>query len=142
MWDDRPGPSRISAGILLRMPKLLFITAPTPEVLFKSGKLEGKVRFPGSDAAVEELTGKGWEIETIGPDWPGPLRKAEEWKPDAILVATFKRIPIASDAASMIDRMQDAPVYTVGVTQKDEGFRSMAPEVNVLKNIGELPDPS
>ena len=44
----------------------------------------------------------------------------------------FKRVPIARDAASMIDRMQEAPVYTVGVTQKDEAFRSMAPEVNVL----------
>jgi hypothetical protein len=124
------------------MPKLLFITAPTPEVLYKSGKLEGKVRFPGVDKAVEELTAKGWEIEIIGPVWPGPLRKAEEWEPDAVLVATFKRVPIARDAASMMARMYSAPVYTLGVTQKDEAFRTMAPDANVLKNLREFPDPS
>ena len=125
------------------MAKLLFITAPTPEVLYKSGKLEGKVRFPGTDKAVEELTAKGWDIEVVSPDWPGPLRKAQEWEPDAILVSTFKRVPIARDAASMIDRMvEGTPVFTVGVTQKDEAFVSMAPNVNVLKRIDELPDPS
>jgi hypothetical protein len=33
----------------------------------------------------------------------------------------------------------DTPVFTVGVLQKDEAFRTMAPTVGVLRNIGELP---
>ena len=42
----------------------------------------------------------------------------------------------------MLSRMQEQPVYTVGVLQKDEAFRTMAPDVAVLRNIGELPVPS
>ena len=34
------------------MPKLLLVTVPTDEVLNK----EGKVRFPGTEAAVQQLT--------------------------------------------------------------------------------------
>ena len=37
------------------MPKLLFVSVPTDEVLNK----EGKVRYPGTDAAVEKLSGRG-----------------------------------------------------------------------------------
>jgi hypothetical protein len=62
------------------MPKLLFVTVPTDEVLNE----EGKARFPGTEAAVEKLTEGGWE---------------------------------------------------------DEAFRTMAPSVGVLRNIGELPAP-
>ena len=51
------------------MAKLLFVTVPTDEVLNK----EGKVRFPGTDAAVESLTQAGWEVEVLRPDWPKPL---------------------------------------------------------------------
>ena len=61
---------------------------------------------------------------------------------DALLVATFKAVPRSRDAASMLSRMQEQPVYTVGVLQKDEAFRTMAPDVGVLRNIGELPVPS
>jgi len=35
--------------------------------------------------------------------------------------------------------MADVPVFTVGVLQKDEAFRTMAPTVGVLRNVGELP---
>lgn len=41
----------------------------------------------------------------------------------------------------MLARMSEVPVYTVGVLQKDDAFRTMAPTVGVLKNIGELPLP-
>ena len=41
----------------------------------------------------------------------------------------------------MLSRMQETPVYTVGVLQKDDAFRTMAPTVNVLKGISELPFP-
>ena len=120
------------------MPKLLFITAPTEVVLNK----EGAVRFPGSDAAVQELTAAGWDVTVCSPDWPEPLERAKEIKPDAALVATYKRVPRSRDAASMLARMGEGiPVYTVGVLQKDEAFRTMAPTVGVLRNIGELPLP-
>jgi len=117
------------------MPKLLFLSVPTDEVLSK----EGKVRFPGTDKAVEELTAAGWEVDLIDPLWPKPLERAKETSPDAILVACYKAVPRSRDAASMLSRMQDAPVYTVGVLQKDDAFRTMAPDVGVLRNIGELP---
>ncbi len=117
------------------MPKLLFVTVPTDEVLNK----EGKVRFPGTDAAVEKLTEAGWEVEVMRPDWPKPLEEAKSGGYDAVLVSTFKSVPRSRDAASMLSRMQELPVYTVGVLQKDEAFRTMAPAVGVLRNIGELP---
>jgi hypothetical protein len=120
------------------MPTLLFVSAPTEEVLNK----EGQVRFPGSDAAVAQLTAAGWTVELSPPDWPDALNRANEVDPDAILVSTFKRVPRSRDAASMLARMQERPVYTVGVLQKDEAFRTMAPAVGVLRNIGELPLPS
>ena len=120
------------------MPKLLFVTVPTDEVLNK----EGKVRFPGTDAAVQALTEAGWEVEVLRPDWPKPLEEAKSGGYSAILVSTFKSVPRSRDAASMLSRMQDLPVYTVGVLQKDDAFRTMAPDVGVLRNIGELPDPS
>lgn len=119
------------------MPTLLFITIPTEEVLSK----EGKVRFPGTDKAVEQLTEAGWDVTTIEPTWPAALEKANELKPDAILVSTYKRTPRSRDAASMLSRMQDRPVYTVGVLQKDEAFRTMAPAVGVLTGIDKLPTP-
>ena len=120
------------------MPKLLFITFPTEVVLNK----EGAVRFPGSDAAVEELTAAGWDVTVCTPDWPEPLHVATDVKPDAALVSCYKRVPRSRDAASMLARMGDGvPVYTVGVLQKDEAFRTMAPDVTVLRNIGELPTP-
>ena len=59
------------------MPKLLFITAPTEVVLNK----EGAVRFPGSDAAVQELTAAGWDVTVCSPDWPEPLERAKEIAP-------------------------------------------------------------
>ena len=120
------------------MPKLLFVTVPTDEVLNK----EGKVRFPGSEAAVAKLIEKGWEVEVVDPLWPKPLEKAKEGGFDAILVSTYKAVPRSRDAASMLSRMQETPVSTVGVLQKDDAFRTMAPTVNVLKGIGELPLPS
>lgn len=119
------------------MPKLLFITAPTDEVLNK----EGKVRFPGTEKAIEALTEAGWEVTTCGVDWPEPLNVANELAPDAALVSTYKRVPRSRDCASMLARMSEVPVYTVGVLQKDEAFRTMAPNVGVLRNIGELPTP-
>jgi hypothetical protein len=119
------------------MPKLLFVTVPTDEVLNK----EGKVRFPGTDAAVEALSEAGWEVEVIEPTWPKPLEAAKSGDYAAILVSTFKAVPRSRDAASMLSRMQDAPVHTVGVLQKDQAFRTMAPTVSVLRNIGELPGP-
>jgi hypothetical protein len=120
------------------MPLLLLITAPTDQVLSK----DGKVRFPGSDAAVTELEGKGWTVEVIEPRWPLPLEKAKELNPDAALVACYKAVPRARDSASMLARMTEVPVYTVGVLQKDDAFRTMAPTVGVLRGLGELPAPS
>lgn len=120
------------------MPKLLFVTViPTDEVLTK----EGKVRFPGTEKAIEELTAAGWEVTTCGVDWPEPLNAANEIQPDAALVSTYKRVPRSRDCASMLARMSEIPVYTVGVLQKDDAFRTMAPTVGVLRNIGELPLP-
>jgi len=117
------------------MPNLLLVTVPTDEVLNK----EGKVRFPGTDAAVATLTEAGWNVEVIDPLWPGPLRRVEEGGVDAVLVSCFKAVPRSRDAASMLSRMAEVPVFTVGVLQKDDAFRTMAPEVGVLRNIGELP---
>lgn len=122
---------------LSTMPTLLFITVPTEEVLNK----EGKVRFPGSDKAVEQLTAAGWDVTVIEPTWPAALDTAKEMTPDAILVSTYLRTPRSRDAASMLSRMQDRPVYTVGVLQKDEAFRTMAPNVGVLTGISKLPKP-
>lgn len=120
------------------MPKLLFITAPTEVVLNK----EGAVRFPGSDAAIEKLTASGWDVTVCSPDWPEPLERAKAIKPDAALVSCYKRVPRSRDAASMLARMGDGiPVYTVGVLQRDDAFRTMAPDVGVLRNLGELPLP-
>ena len=119
------------------MPKLLFVSVPTDEVLNK----EGKVRFPGSEAAVAKLQEAGWEVDVVDPTWPKPLEAAKEGGYDALLVSTFKAVPRSRDAASMLSRMQETPVYTVGVLQKDEAFRTMAPDVGVLRNIGELPLP-
>jgi hypothetical protein len=120
------------------MPRLLFVTVPTGEVLNK----EGKVRFPGTDAAVEALTKAGWEVELCEPSWPKPLELAKAGAYDAVLVSTYKAVPRSRDAASMLARMHDVPVYTVGVLQKDDAFRTMAPTVGVLRNVGELPTPS
>ena len=119
------------------MPSLLFVTVPTEQVLNK----EGKVRFPGSERAVEKLQEAGWEVTVVEPEWPGVLTKANEVNPDAILVSTYKRTPRSRDAASMLTRMQERPVYTVGVLQSDEAFRTMAPAVSVLRGVGELPLP-
>jgi hypothetical protein len=110
------------------MPKLLFATVPTDEVLGK----EGKVRFPGSEAAIAKLTEAGWDVEVIDPTWPKPLEAAK----------SGEAAPRSRDAASMLARMQEVPVYTVGVMQKDDAFRTMAPDVGVLKGVGELPLPS
>jgi hypothetical protein len=41
----------------------------------------------------------------------------------------------------MLSRMQERPVYTVGVLQGDDAFRTMAPDVGVLRGVGELPTP-
>jgi hypothetical protein len=119
------------------MPTLLFITVPTDEVLAK----DGKVRFPGSEAAVKELQDAGWDVEVMEPQWPKPLERAKELNPDAALVSCYKAVPRSRDAASMLARMSEVPVYTVGVLQKDDAFRTMAPKVTVLRNIGELPKP-
>lgn len=119
------------------MPTLLFITSPTDEVLGK----DGSVRFPGTDAAVAQLEQAGWTVDVQRPDWPKELHYAQELKPDAVLVSCYKAVPRSRDAASMMARMSDFPVYTVGVLQKDEAFRTMAPSVGVLRNIGELPLP-
>jgi hypothetical protein len=117
------------------MPKLLFVTVPTDEVLNK----EGKVRFPGTDAAVEELKNAGWEVEVCDPLWPKPLDAVKTSPPDAVLVSCYKAVPRSRDAASTLARLTDVPIYTVGVLQKDDAFRTMAPTVGVLRNIGELP---
>ena len=120
------------------MPKLLFVSVPTDEVLNK----EGKVRYPGTDAAVEKLSGEGWDVTLCDPLWPKPLEAVKEGDYDAVLVSTYKAVPRSRDAASMLSRMHpDVPVYTVGVLQKDDAFRTMAPDVGVLKGIGELPKP-
>lgn len=117
------------------MPKLLLVTVSTDEVLNK----KGEVRFPGTEPAVAALAEAGWDVELIDPLWPGPLRRVEEGDVDAVLVSCFKAVPRARDAASMLARMAEVPVFTVGVLQKDEAFRTMAPTVGVLRNIGELP---
>ena len=118
------------------MPKLLFVTVPTDEVLNK----EGKVRFPGTEAAIQQLSEAGWDVDLIDPLWPGPLKRVQEGGVDAVLVSCFKAVPRSRDAASTLARMEpDTPVFTVGVLQKDEAFRTMAPTVGVLRNIGELP---
>jgi hypothetical protein len=119
------------------MPTLLFVTVPTDEVLGK----DGRVRFPGTDAAVSALEDAGWTVEMCRPDWPEPLHKAKELNADAALVSCFKAVPRSRDSASMLARMSDVPVYTVGVLQKDDAFRTMAPKVGVLRNVGELPAP-
>jgi hypothetical protein len=120
------------------MPKLLFVTVNTPEVLNK----EGKVRFPGSEVAERRLKEAGWDVDVVDPLWPKPLEAAKGGGYDAILVSTYKAVPRSRDAASMLARMQDTPVYTVGVLQKDEAFRTMAPDVGVLRGLKELPFPS
>ncbi|MFN8109333.1 MAG: hypothetical protein U0Y82_05745 [Thermoleophilia bacterium] len=118
------------------MPNLLFLSVTkTDEVLAK----DGKVRFPGTEKAIEELTAAGWTVDHMEPTWPAPLDRAKETKPDAILVACYKAVPRSRDAASMLSRMQDSPVYVVGVLQKDDAFRTMAPNVGVLRGLGELP---
>lgn len=119
------------------MPKLMFVTVPTPEQLTK----DGKVRYPGSEPTLEALKEKGWEVEVVDPTWPTPLNKAKEYEPDAVLVSCYKAVPRSRDAASMLARMTEHPVYTVGVLQKDDAFRTMAPTVTVCRNIGELPAP-
>ena len=130
-----PGESGVPLSTLPAMPKLLFVTVPTDEVLNK----KGEVRFPGTEPAVAALAEAGWDVEIIDPLWPGPLRRVEEGGVDAVLVSCFKAIPRSRDAASMLARMADVPVFTVGVLQKDEAFRTMAPTVGVLRNVGELP---
>jgi hypothetical protein len=120
------------------VPTLLFITVPTDEVLGK----DGKVRFPGSEAAAEKLREAGWDVEVMAPEWPKPLERAKEISPDAALVSCYKAVPRSRDAASMLARMSDVPVYTVGVLQKDDAFKTMAPKVTVLRNLGELPAPT
>jgi len=117
------------------MPKLLFVTVPTDEVLNK----KGEVHFPGTEPAVAALAEAGWDVEIIDPLWPWPLRRVEEGGVDAVLVSCFKAIPRSRDAASMLARMADVPVFTVGVLQKDEAFRTMAPTGSGLRNVGELP---
>ena len=119
------------------MPKLLFVTVPTDEVLNK----EGKVRFPGTEAAVAKLAEAGWEVEVTAPDWPKPLEAAKGGGYDAILVSTFKSVPRSRDAASMLSRMQELPVYTVGVLQKDEAFRTMARTWASCGTSGSCPRP-
>lgn len=124
------------------MAKLLFITVPTDEVTYNSDKLRekyGPIRFPGTEKAVEELTEAGWDVEVVDPTWPNPLKAAEKHKPAAALVSTYKAVPRSRDAASMLARMTDLPVYTVGVTQKDEAFETMAPTVTTLQFVGDLP---
>jgi hypothetical protein len=124
-------------GRFLAMPKLLFITVPTDEVLNK----KGEVRFPGTQPAIEALESAGWEVTVCDPTWPTPLNQAKELEPDAALVSCFKAVPRSRDAASMLARMTEVPTYTVGVLQKDDAFRTMAPTVGVLRNVGELPTP-
>jgi hypothetical protein len=119
------------------MPTVLLVTVPTEQVLAK----DGRVRFPGTDAAVARLREAGWSVEVVPPEWPTPLERARELEPDAVLVSCFKAVPRSRDAASMLSRMSDFPIYTVGVLQKDDAFRTMAPNVGVLRNVGELPVP-
>ena len=119
------------------MPTLLFVTVPTDVVLGK----DGNVRFPGTDAAVAALKEAGWTVEVIPPEWPKPVEVAKSLQPDAALVSCYKAVPRSRDSASMLARMSDVPVYTIGVLQKDDAFRTMAPTVGVLRNIGELPLP-
>ena len=124
------------------MAKLLFITVPTDPVEYNSDKLKekyGPLRFPGTEKAVEELTEMGWDVEVIDPTWPTPLKAAEKHEPTAALVSTYKAVPRSRDAASMLARMTDVPVYTVGVTRKDEAFATMAPTVTPLQFVGDLP---
>jgi hypothetical protein len=136
--DEGEDAAAAAAAVSWRaMPTLLFITAPTDQVLAK----DGSVSFPGSEAAIAQLEEAGWTVEVVGPDWPKPLERAREVGADAALVACFRRVPAARDSASMLARMSDVPVYTVGVLQKDDAFRTMAPTVGVLRNIGELPPP-
>ncbi len=117
------------------MPKLLFVTVETDEVVGK----DGKVRFPGTAAAVTELEQAGWDVTKLEPKWPEPLNYVKENAPDAVLVSCYKAVPRSRDAASMLARLTEVPVYTVGVLQKDDAFRTMAPTVTVLRNIKELP---
>ena len=119
------------------MPSLLFATFPTEQVLNK----EGKVRYPGSDRALEKLQEAGWDVTVVEPKWPDVLETAKTMQPDAILVSCYVKVPRSRDAASMLSRMQDKPVYTVGVLQSDDAFRVMAPDVGVLRGVGELPTP-
>jgi hypothetical protein len=119
------------------MPTLLFVTVPTDVVLGK----DGNVRFPGTDATVSALKEAGWTVEVIPPEWPKPFEVAKSLEPDAALVSCYKAVPRSRDSASMLARMSDVPVYTIGVLQKDDAFRTMAPTVGVLRNIGELPLP-
>ena len=119
------------------MSSLLFVTVPTDQVLNK----EGKVRYPGSERAAEKLREAGWTVTIADPEWPAVLATANELNPDAILVSCYKRVPRSRDAASMLSRMQERPVYTVGVLQGDDAFRTMAPNVGVLRGVGELPSP-
>jgi len=119
------------------MATLLFVTVPTDEVLGK----DGSVRYPGSEAAIAQLREAGWDVDVIEPQWPKPLERAKEIKPDAALVSCYKAVPRSRDSASMLARMSELPVYTVGVLQKDDAFRTMAPTVTVLRNLGELPGP-
>src|SRR3954466_8988417 len=51
------------------MPTLLFVTVPTDQVLGK----DGNVRYPGSEAAAQQLRDAGWDVEVIEPQWPKPL---------------------------------------------------------------------
>jgi len=120
------------------MPILLFVTVPTDVVLGK----DGNVRFPGTDATVAALREAGWTVEICAPEWPKPLEVAKALAPDAALVSCYKAVPRSRDSASMLARMSEVPVYTVGVLQKDDAFRTMAPTVGVLRNIGELPAPA
>ena len=83
-----------------------------------------------------------WTVTLARPDWPKELQLANELKPDAVLVSCYKAIPRSRDSASMMARMSEFPVSTVGVLQKDEAFRTMAPSVSVLRGIRELPDPT
>ena len=85
------------------MPKLLFVTVPTDEVLNK----EGKVRFPGSEAAVESSPRPAGRSSSCDPTWPKPLEAAKAGSYDAVLVSTYKAVPRSRDAASMLSRMHD-----------------------------------
>ena len=73
------------------------------------------------------------------PDLAQAARARQGGRLDALLVSCFKAVPRSRDAASMLSRMQETPVYTVGVLQKDDAFRTMAPTVGVLRNSGSCP---